>query len=76
MDAINQQAALLNLVGVLPSLGTLRAEINARQIAAKIMAVLDEHDVDDEVVHAMYLAVGGDDELWPSPLALNRAEAD
>ena len=73
MDALNQRAVLLNMVGVLPDLSTLRVEINARQMAAKIVVVLEQHAVGDEVIDAMYAALTG--EGLSAAMALNRSTA-
>jgi hypothetical protein len=74
MDVIRHKADVLAMVGVMPDLRTLRAEINARQMAARIMSVLDENNVDDTVVEAMYDALTGD-ESSRAPVALNGAHA-
>lgn len=68
VSAINSQVtvqrdiiALCQSTGLLPTnLAELRAVVNARQMAAKIMAVLEEHDVPDTVIDAMYVALGGE----------------
>lgn len=52
---------LCQTTGILPAdLGDLRQIVNARQTAAKIMAVLEEYEVDDEIIAAMHLAVTGE----------------
>lgn len=61
MTAIGERSNILGMIGVLPNLSTLRQEINARQTADRVMAVIREYEFSDEIMRAMYLALTGEE---------------
>ena len=60
LDALEAQANLLMLVGVLPrDLGRFRFDLDVQELCRKTLAVFDEHGVPIEAKRALVLALRG-----------------
>ena len=71
---LEEQVNLLINLGIVPTLLELRQEVNAREVARKMMVVLDEFDASEEMLAAMIDALDGGRLL--APMSANGADAD